>query len=290
MVIYWLKFTDLVTKKEFNDLSKGRFYDKELPLEPAQPDVFKLTQFNPPNGATGVDQSSTVNVTFNKPVGGFSVDNNFVMTITTGPPVLGTGVPGTSTLSLDGKTIIFRPSNPLQSSLSYTVKVESRLQAATFEFLGSDHSSSFITGGPPNPNACNFLLAAPKRIIDVTAKSSESTFPAKNAIDKNLNTKWMSTSILKPWIKADLEHEFPVCKVDIAWADGSSRQYNFIISVSSDGTNFVKVFSGNSTGTTTSPERYSFAETNARYVRIMLSDNTDSVAQISEMAVIGKFT
>ena len=265
-------------------------FDKELPLEPAQPDVFKITQINPPNGATGVDQSSSVNVTFNKPVAKFSVDSNFVMHLTTPPIVLGTKVQGTSLLISDGKTITFNPSEPLQSGISYTVTVKSRMQATTFEFLGSEHNSSFITGGPPNPNACNFLLAAPKMITDVTAKSSESTFPAKNAIDKNLNTKWMSTSTLKPWIKADLGHEFPVCKVDIAWADGSSHQYRFIISVSSDGTNFVEVFSGNSTGTTNSPERYSFAETNARYVRIMLSENTDSVAQISEMAVIGRFT
>lgn len=279
-----------MTKKEFDEPSKGKMFDKELPLESAQPDVFKITHFNPLNGAFGVDQSSSVNVTFNKPVGEFSVGNNFWVEITTEPPVLGGVVHGTRSLSSDGKTIIFKPSNLLQSSLSYTVKVKSRLQATTFEFLGSDHSSSFITGGPPNPNACNFWLAHAKDIVDVTAKSSESTFPARNAIDKNLNTKWMSTSTLKPWIKADLQHVFPVCKVDIAWADGSSRQYSFIISVSSDDINFAEVFSGNSTGTTTSPERYSFAETNARYVRIMLSESTDTVAQISEMAVIGRFT
>jgi hypothetical protein len=279
-----------MTKIEFDEPSKGRVIDKELPLEPAQPGVFNITQTNPPNGATGVDQSSSFNVTFNKPVGGFSVDNNILMNITTPPVVLGTHVPGTKLLSTDGKTIVYKPLEPLQSGLSYTVTVKSRMQATTFEFLGSEHVFSFITGGPPNPNTCNFLLAHPKKIVDVTAKSSESTFPAKNAIDENLNTKWMSTSTLKPWIKADLQHEFPVCKVDIAWADGSSRQYRFIISVSSDGTNFVKVFSGNSTGTTNSLERYSFAETNARYVRIMLSENTDSVAQISEMAVIGRWT
>jgi hypothetical protein len=265
-------------------------FDEKLPLEPAEPDVFRITHTNPVNGAFGVDQSSSVNITFNKPVLQDSVNNNFVMLISTGPPVLGTAVNGTQSLSTDGRTIIFKPSNPLQSSLSYTVKVRERLQATTFEFLGSEHSLAFITGGPPNPNACNFWLAAPKRIIGVTAKSSESTFPASNAIDRNLSTKWMSTSTLNPWINADLEHEFPVCKVDIAWADGSLRQYRFIISVSSDGTNFTDVFSGESSGTSNSPERYSFEETNARFVRIMLSERTDDVAQISEMAVIGKFT
>jgi F5/8 type C domain len=143
---------------------------------------------------------------------------------------------------------------------------------------------TFSWSGLTNPNTCG---DGRETITAVTAKSSESTSPPKYAVDKNVDTKWMSTSTLKPWIKADLGHESTVCKVDIAWADGSSRQYTFIISVSLDGTNFVKVLSGKSSGSTSSPESYSFAETNARYVRIMLYESTDSVAQISEMAVTG---
>jgi F5/8 type C domain len=135
---------------------------------------------------------------------------------------------------------------------------------------------------PPAP--CNYYTDYP--IAAVTAKTSESSFPPQNAKDRDIDTKWVSTSTLKPWIKADLGHLVSVCKVLVYWGDGSSHQYRFIVSVSSDGTTFTKVFSGKSAGTL---ERYSFPNTIARYVRIMVTESTpgdtNSIAQISEMFV-----
>jgi hypothetical protein len=258
-------------------------------FDPAKPDDLKIIRTNPDNGATGIDQSSSISVTFNKPVQEWSTDNNFQVWLTAAGRVLGTHVSGTTSLSSDGKTLTFTPSEPLLSGTSHTAVVRDAVRAISRETLGSEYRWSFVTGGPPNPNSCNGLIAHPKSFTGVTAKSSEDAFPPANAIDKNLQTKWVSTSTLKPWIRVDMGNELPICKVDVAWADEASTQHNFIISVSSDGTNFVKVFSGTSSGTIT-PERYSFEETTARYVRIMLSDDTDSIAQISEMAVIGKFT
>lgn len=257
--------------------------------QPAFPDKFRVIHTYPIAGASGFGQTSSIKVTFNEPVREDTV-NNFWIGLTTPPVVLGTAATGKTSLSTDGKTLTFTPSVPLISGTSHTAVVKAGLKNTDHEALGSDYRWSFITGGSPNPNTCNNLIAHPKTITGVTAKSSESASPPRNAIDKDLNTKWVSTSVLKPWIKADLGNKLPMCKVDIAWADGASRQNSFIISVSLDGTNFVKVFSGKNSGTTTSPERYSFAETNARYVRIMLSQNTNSVAQIAEMAVIGRYS
>jgi hypothetical protein len=133
---------------------------------------------------------------------------------------------------------------------------------------------------PPCTSYPNYPIAG------VTAKTSESSFPPQNAKDRNIDTKWVSTPTLKPWIKADLGHQVSVCKVLVYWGDGSSHQYRFIVSVSSDGTSFTKVFSGKSAGTL---ERYSFPDTVARYVRIMVTESTpgdtNSIAQISEMFI-----
>ena len=83
-----------------------------------------------------------------------------------------------------------------------------------------------------------------------------------------------------------------ICSVDIAWADGASRQYTFVMSVSTDGTSFSNVFTGKSSGTTTSPEKYNFAESQAREVKITITQShvgtTSSIAQISEIDVFGK--
>jgi hypothetical protein len=63
------------------------------------------------------------------------------------------------------------------------------------------------------------------------------------------------------------------------------------VSVSTDGTTFTNVFSGISTGTTTSPEKYNFQPAQARYVKITITESTAgslrSIAQISEIDVFG---
>jgi hypothetical protein len=109
-----------------------------------------------------------------------------------------------------------------------------------------------------------------------------------------LNTKWFSTFIVNPWINLDLGSQKSICSVDIAWADGNSRQYSFVISASTDGSTFANVFSGNSKGTTISSEKYSFAEAQARFVKITITQShagsSRSIAQISEIDVFGKAT
>lgn len=128
-------------------------------------------------------------------------------------------------------------------------------------------------------------------VSGVTSSASQSTFPPTNAIDDKLNTKWWSTFIVKPFITLDLGGLKSVCSVDIAWADGNSHPYLFDVSVSTDGNSFTKVLSGTSTGTTTSPEKYTFPETQARYVKITITQSVagsaNSIGQISEIDLFG---
>lgn len=100
--------------------------------------------------------------------------------------------------------------------------------------------------------------------------------------------------MVNPWINLDLGSQKSICSVDIAWADGNSRQYSFVISASTDGSTFANVFSGKSKGTTISPEKYSFAEAQARFVKITITQShagsSRSIAQISEIDAFGKAT
>ena len=138
-----------------------------------------------------------------------------------------------------------------------------------------------------SPGTCNKNLP----VSGVTSSASRSTFPPTNAIDDKLNTKWWSTFIVKPFITLDSGGLKSVCSVDIAWADGSSHPYLFDVSVSTDGTTFTNVLSGTSTGTTTSPEKYTFPQTQARYVKITITQSmagsANSIAQISEIDIFG---
>src|SRR5919198_2915945 len=58
---------------------------------------------------------------------------------------------------------------------------------------------------------------------------------ASNAIDKNPDTRWSNFG-KGSFIQADLGHSAILCSVDISWLYGNSRMYNFVISVSNDGT------------------------------------------------------
>ena len=156
-------------------------------------------------------------------------------------------------------------------------------------FMTQDYSRSFTTAAAATQTttSCGSNLA-----LSVTASGSQSSFPPANAVDNNFNTKWYSTFSVNPWIKANLGALKSVCGVDIAWADGATRQYSFMIAVSTDGTSFTNVFSGKSKGTGTSPERYTFPESQAQYVRTTItqshSGSASSLAQISETDIFGK--
>jgi len=125
------------------------------------------------------------------------------------------------------------------------------------------------------------------QIVDIKANAYESGNPPQNAVDNNLSTRWSQQGI-GSWIRADLGSQRLLSYVDIAWHNGDQRQNNFVISVSNDGSNYTNVFTGKSSGTTSAPERYDFADVNARYVKITVNGNTqNNWASICEMDLYG---
>ncbi len=79
-----------------------------------------------------------------------------------------------------------------------------------------------------------------------------------------------------------------VCRVDITWAD--TAQYHFNISVSTGGAYTDVLTDKVRTGiSTTTPESYIFAVTQANSIQITITQgtpgSTNSIAQISEISV-----
>jgi hypothetical protein len=95
-----------------------------------------------------------------------------------------------------------------------------------------------------------------------------------NILDDNLNTRW-SAETVGSWIQTDLGIKNVVCSLDIAWYKGNTRSYNFVISLSTDGTTYTNVYEGTSSGKTLSSERYNFKENTARYVKITINGNNE---------------
>jgi hypothetical protein len=124
-------------------------------------------------------------------------------------------------------------------------------------------------------------------VTSVVASGNDGNVPA-NVLDNNLNTRWSNLG-QGSWIQLDLGSKMSICSVDIAWYLGNQRQNTFIISVSDDGTTFTQKHSGTSSGSTTSPEKYTLpAATEGRYVKITVNGNTQNDwASITEIAAFG---
>jgi len=108
-------------------------------------------------------------------------------------------------------------------------------------------------------------------ITKITA-SAGSTRSPENAIDNNLATRWTDEG-KGSWIKPDLGGNEVVCYVDITWYKGSSRTYSFTIYTSEDGREWNTVYRGKSSGKTLDAERYDFADTTARWIKIRVDGN-----------------
>ena len=115
----------------------------------------------------------------------------------------------------------------------------------------------------------------------VSANGYERVNPPSNAIDDSLQTRWSEYGT-GSWIRVDLGEQKTICSVDIAWYKGNQRINNFVIAVSSDGTSYSDVYNGKSSGKTTAHEEYSFSETVAKYVRITVNGNTQTLGPVSQ--------
>jgi subtilisin len=241
-----------------------------------------VTSTNPARAATGFPIASSITATFSEAVQS--------ATVTTSTYTLknsaGTSIAGSVTLT-NGNLATFDPSSSLAASTSYTATLTTGVKDIAGNAMTTAKSWSFTTAAA-STSSCGDNLP----LVTATSSGSQNSFPPTNAIDNNFNTKWYSTFIVNPWIQVDLGVQKSVCSVDIAWPDGASRQYSFQISVSTDGSSYTNVFSGKSSGTTASPQKYSFPETQARYVKITITQShvgsASSLAQISEIDIFGK--
>ncbi|MET0402006.1 MAG: discoidin domain-containing protein [Cystobacter sp.] len=131
---------------------------------------------------------------------------------------------------------------------------------------------------------CSSALAA-GGFVSATASGHDGNQPA-NAVDGDVSTRWSSQG-RSEWIQAELGETQSLKGLDITWYKGSERSNRFTVSTSVDGRNFSTVFSGQSSGRTSSAERYTFPSRNARQVRVTVQGgNNKAWASISELAAL----
>ena len=140
--------------------------------------------------------------------------------------------------------------------------------------------------GPPGEDPW-FRLTYPS---DAIVASGTNGNVAANVNDQDLLTVWTHET-LPAWIKIDMLDKKTVGFVKIAWTKGEQRTVGFNIELSEDNAGWNTAFSGNSTGRTAELEEYDFTDTNARFVRINVTSNSQkNTASIKEIEIWGDNT
>lgn len=136
---------------------------------------------------------------------------------------------------------------------------------------------------PPSSDKCDSNLP----VKSVTTSGTQAGNPPIGAIDNDPNTRW-SNQGLGSWITLDLGEKRKICSLNIAWYRGNERINSFDIATSTDGTTFNTVASKQSTGTSNALEKVDISNTQARYVKITVTGNTQNDwISITEIDIVG---
>lgn len=134
----------------------------------------------------------------------------------------------------------------------------------------------------PTPGSSAQKLA----VVAVTASGDDGNVPA-NTLDGDLGTRWSANGDGQ-WIQYDLGAVKTVAYVKIAFYKGDQRVAFFDILVSTNGSSWTQVYSGQSSGTTNALQTFDFGDVAARYVRIVGHGNTqNSWHSLTEVEIYG---
>jgi hypothetical protein len=150
--------------------------------------------------------------------------------------------------------------------------------------VGVTFSQSFSVYGQSVPINSS-QTCANVSVTQINSSGVDTLYLPSHAVDNNVSSRWSGLGV-GSWIQIDLGTTKHVCSIDITWYKGNDRQYNFVISSSNDGINFSRLFSYQSSGITSSSEKYDIPDTNARYIRVTVNGNTqNSYAAINEISL-----
>src|ERR687892_219373 len=166
------------------------------------------------------------------------------------------------------------------------------------QLVSSQDDSSTVTDTPRTDNntinpktGCN----EPIEINNVSSSSFDNTnnedddgVNAELAFDSDEGTEW-SEDRVGAYLEFDIGAIRSICDIEIQWDKGEERSYNFVVSVSENGTKFKDRIRATSSGNSDLPELYSFPDTMAKQVRLTVYGNSeDETASIKEISVNGR--
>lgn len=135
-------------------------------------------------------------------------------------------------------------------------------------------------------NVLDLLSPKPMEVLAVAASAHDGNSP-ENTLDKEFVTKWSALGDGQ-WIKYDLGTVQPVGAVNIAFDRGDEQISYFDIEISSSGSTWALIYSGESSGVSKDLESFDIPDTFARYLRIVGHGNSnDDWNSFTEVAIQG---
>jgi F5/8 type C domain len=114
--------------------------------------------------------------------------------------------------------------------------------AASLSLVAASVSASAINADAAGCGTTNLALNHP-----ATASSLQSAaYPASNAVDGNLSTRWSSAFSDPQWLQVDLGSTQSICQVTLAWEAAYGKAFQ--IQTSTDNVNWTPIFT-TTTGT-----------------------------------------
>lgn len=117
----------------------------------------------------------------------------------------------------------------------------------------------------------------PKSPVQVSASASgfESGNPPAHVLDADLSTRWSHQGVGQ-WLQLEFPQAVMIDRAMISFYLGDTRLSYFDLAVSLNGTTWEQVFTGQSSGTSTALETFTFPARSARYLRYIGRGNSAS--------------
>jgi len=124
--------------------------------------------------------------------------------------------------------------------------------------------------------------------IDNNNNNNNDETNAQSAFDNDEGTEW-SEDRVGAYLEFDIGAIRSICDIEILWDEGNEKSYNFVISVSDNGTEFKDRIRATSSGNSDLPESYPIPDTLAKQIRLTVYGNSeDETAAIKEISVNGR--
>jgi len=172
----------------------------------------------------------------------------------------------------------------INSNITKPIKLIGAALALTFFSCQNDTENLDLESSSSNNLSSKSVKL---EVSSYSASGAHSRYPASNAFDGSINTRWTSNGIGE-YLDIDLGEDNTVDYLKLAHHNGSSRTYKFkIYTKSSSSSNFTQV--GNKSNEISNElETYDVTNSTARYIRIESNGNTsNNWSDITEVEIWG---